>query len=47
MPRAAKKSAHVSINSDLPRMAKALKINLSQTLEQRLLEGKPGGDRGV
>lgn len=33
-----KKSANVSIRADLLRQAKALGINLSRTLEQRLLE---------
>lgn len=37
-PAASKKSANLSINSDLLRQAKALNINLSQTLEQRLAE---------
>lgn len=35
---APKKPANVSINSDLLRLAKSLDINLSHTLEQRLLE---------
>jgi len=33
-----KKAVHVSINSELVERARALKINLSQTLEDRLLE---------
>lgn len=33
---APKQTAHLSINSDLLRQAKALKINLSQTLERHL-----------
>jgi antitoxin CcdA len=37
-PNAPKKSANLSINNDLLRQAKALNINLSQTLEQRLVE---------
>lgn len=35
---APKKATNVSINDDLLRKAKELKINLSQTLEQRLVE---------
>ena len=35
-PKALKKPTNLSINSDLLRQAKALKINLSQTLEERL-----------
>jgi antitoxin CcdA len=35
---APKKPANVSINSDLLKVAKSLGINLSRTLEQRLLE---------
>jgi antitoxin CcdA len=35
---ARKKPTNVSINSDLLRQAKAMKINLSQTLEERLLQ---------
>ena len=35
---AAKKPANLSINSDLLRQAKERNINLSQTLEQRLIE---------
>lgn len=34
---APKKAANVSINSDLLQQAKALKINLSATLEQELI----------
>lgn len=37
-PDAPKKSVNLSINSDLLRQAKACHINLSQTLEQRLVE---------
>jgi antitoxin CcdA len=37
-PNAPKKSANLSINNDLLQQAKALNINLSQTLEQRLAE---------
>lgn len=37
-PEAPKKPANLSINSDLLRQAKACHINLSQTLEQRLIE---------
>jgi len=37
-PSAAKKPTNLSINSDLLRQAKALNVNLSQTLEQRLAE---------
>ncbi|MEW5790723.1 MAG: type II toxin-antitoxin system CcdA family antitoxin [Pseudomonadota bacterium] len=37
-PTAPKKPANLSINSDLLRQARALKINLSQTLEERLAE---------
>ena len=37
-PAAPKKSANLSINSDLLRQAKLLNLNLSQTLEQRLIE---------
>jgi antitoxin CcdA len=33
-----KKPTNVSINADLLRQAKSLKINLSQVLEQRLIE---------
>ena len=33
-----KKPTHVSVNADLVRQAKSLKINLSQVLEQRLIE---------
>ncbi len=33
-----KKPTNVSVNGDLLRQAKALKINLSQVLEQRLIE---------
>lgn len=36
--QAKKKSVNVSINSDLIEKARALNINLSQTLEYRLLE---------
>ena len=35
---ASKKAANLSINSDLLQKAKDLQINLSQTLEQRLIE---------
>lgn len=35
-PEAPKKSANLSINSDLLRQAKALRINLSMALEQKL-----------
>ncbi|MEW6611636.1 MAG: type II toxin-antitoxin system CcdA family antitoxin [Pseudomonadota bacterium] len=37
-PAAPKKPVNLSINSDLLRQARALKINLSQTLEERLAE---------
>ena len=37
-PAAPKKSANLSINSDLLRLAKENHINLSQALEQRLDE---------
>lgn len=37
-PSAPKKSANLSINSDLLRQARELKINLSKTLEERLAE---------
>jgi len=37
-PDAPKKSVNLSINSDLLRQAKSYNINLSQTLEQRLIE---------
>ena len=37
-PTAPKKSANLSINSDLLQQAKQLNINLSQTLEQHLSE---------
>lgn len=37
-PAAPKKSANLSINADLLQQAKLLNINLSQTLEQRLIE---------
>jgi len=33
-----KKPTNVSINADLLRQAKSLKVNLSQVLEQRLVE---------
>jgi len=33
-----KKPTNVSVNADLLRQAKSLKINLSQVLEQRLIE---------
>ena len=33
-----KKPTNVSVNGDLLRQAKSLKINLSQVLEQRLIE---------
>ncbi len=36
--KAPKKSTNLSINSDLLRQARELRINLSQTLEQRLAE---------
>lgn len=35
---APKKAANLSVNSDLLRQAKELKINLSQALEERLAE---------
>ena len=35
---AAKKPVNLSINSDLLRQARELKLNLSNTLEQRLVE---------
>ncbi|MDP1559637.1 MAG: type II toxin-antitoxin system CcdA family antitoxin [Nitrosomonas sp.] len=37
-PTAPKKSANLSINADLLQQAKQLNINLSQTLEQHLVE---------
>jgi antitoxin CcdA len=37
-PKANKKSVNLSINSDLVEKARALNINLSQTLENSLLE---------
>lgn len=37
-PDAPKKSVNLSINSDLLRQAKSYNINLSQTLEQHLVE---------
>lgn len=37
-PNAQKKSTNVSVNSDLLRQAKELHVNLSQTLELRLVE---------
>lgn len=37
-PNAPKKSANLSINSDLIQQAKSLKINLSKLLEERLAE---------
>jgi antitoxin CcdA len=37
-PSAPKKSTNLSINSDLLRQARELKINLSRTLEERLAE---------
>ena len=37
-PNAPKKSANLSINSDLLRQAKAHRINLSRALEQRLTD---------
>jgi antitoxin CcdA len=37
-PKARKKPTNVSINSDLLRQAKDLKINLSQTLEEQLFQ---------
>ena len=37
-PAAPKKSANLSINADLLQQAKLLNLNLSQTLEQRLIE---------
>jgi antitoxin CcdA len=37
-PSAPKKATNLSINSDLLRKARALKINLSATLEHALLE---------
>lgn len=36
--KAKKKSVNLSINSDLVERARAMNINLSQTLEERLLE---------
>lgn len=35
---APKKSANLSVNSELLRQARALNVNLSQALEQRLVE---------
>jgi antitoxin CcdA len=35
---ASKKAVNLSINSDLLRQARALKLNLSQALEERLVE---------
>jgi len=37
-PNVPKKPTNVSINQDLLRQAKALNINLSQALEQRLID---------
>lgn len=37
-PNAPKKSANLSINSDLIQQAKALKINLSKLLEEQLAQ---------
>ena len=37
-PNAPKKSANLSINSDLIQQAKALKINLSKLLEEKLIQ---------
>jgi antitoxin CcdA len=37
-PKARKKATNLSINSDLLKQAKALHINLSKTLEDRLAE---------
>lgn len=37
-PAAPKKPANLSVNSDLLRRARALKINLSKALEERLIE---------
>lgn len=37
-PNAPKKSANLSINSDLIQQAKALKINLSKLLEEKLVQ---------
>lgn len=37
-PKAPKKSTNLSINSDLLKQAKQNNINLSKTLEQRLVE---------
>ncbi|HQS67974.1 MAG TPA: type II toxin-antitoxin system CcdA family antitoxin, partial [Sulfuricurvum sp.] len=37
-PNAPKKSANLSINSDLIQQAKALKINLSKLLEEKLAQ---------
>ncbi|MHC1727888.1 MAG: type II toxin-antitoxin system CcdA family antitoxin [Syntrophobacteraceae bacterium] len=37
-PKAPKKSANLSINSDLLRLAKESHINLSSVLERRLIE---------
>ena len=37
-PNATKKATNVSINQDLLKRARALKINLSQALEERLVD---------
>jgi antitoxin CcdA len=37
-PKAKKKPTNLSINSDILQQAKALNINLSQTLEERLYQ---------
>lgn len=37
-PKAPKKSTNLSLNSDLLRRVKKFRINLSRTLEQRLIE---------
>jgi len=44
-PSAPKKPTNLSINSDLLEQAKALNINFSQTLEQRLAELVAKGHR--
>ena len=58
-PKAPKKAVNVSINSDLLRQAREIKINLSKTLEETaraapargarapLAGGESGGDRGA
>lgn len=45
-PDAPKKPANLSINSDLLRQARENRINLSQALEQRLIEMLLEIDRG-